>query len=78
MYIPSLNQDGSKEVILWDTATDANYVRLSHAEAMRFPYRMETAVVQTLGGRVQTKVVPVYKCQIRDLVGKFRYFFALG
>ena len=77
MYIPPLRTGGDAEVVLWDMATDSNYVRLDHAEAMRFPNKMETAVVQTVGGRIQKKVLPVYKCLIKDLVGKVRQFFTL-
>ena len=72
MYIPSLRTGGDAEVVLWDTATDSNYVRLDHTEAMRFRYKMEIAVVQTVGGRIQKKVLPVYKCLIKDLMGKVR------
>ena len=78
MYIPPLKKDRQLKIVLWDTAIDSNYVRLSHAEVMRFPYKMETAVVQMVGGRIQRKVLPVYRCLIRDPVGKVRYFFALG
>ena len=78
MYIPPLRTGGDTEVVLWDTATDSNYVRLNHAKAMRFPYKMETVVVQMVGGRIQKKVLPVYKCLIKDLVGKGRQFFVLG
>ena len=31
-----------------------------------------------VGGWIQKKVLPVYKCLIKDLVGKVRQFFALG
>ena len=45
---------------------------------MRFPYKMETAIVTMVGGEVRKKVLLVYRCYIRDLVGKVRQFYALG
>ena len=78
MYIPPLKTCGDQKVVLWDMATDLNFVRSDHAEAMRFPYRMETAIVTTVGGEVKKKVLPVYRCYIRDLFGKVRQFYALG
>ena len=62
MRIPALRKKGEYEVVLWDTATDTNYVRLEHAKKHRFPWRMETAIVSTVGGEIQTRMLPVYKC----------------
>ena len=72
MQIPPLRKGGESKVVLWDTATDTNYVRLSHAKKQRFPWKMETAVVSTVGGRVETKTLPVYECMIKNLVGMYR------
>ena len=78
MYIPALKKNGEKEVVLWDTATDTNYVRQSHAEKQCFPWRMETAIVLTVGANEEKKMFRVYYCTIRDLTGKVKHFHAKG
>ena len=74
MYIPALRKKNGVEVVLWDTGTDTNYVRLEQAEKQRFPYRMETAMVTTVGGEVQRKTLPVYRCKIKDQRGRILTF----
>ena len=37
MHIPALRKRDETEVVLWDSATDTNYVRLAHARYMKFP-----------------------------------------
>ena len=69
MGIPALRKKGEHEVVLWDTAMDTNYVRLEHAKKHHFPWRMETAIVSTVGGEIQTRMLPVFECQIKDLSG---------
>ena len=32
--------------------------------------------IQTVGGEIRRTKGPIYKCQIRDLVGRVRHFFA--
>ena len=49
MYIPALKTKNEVEVVLWDTGTDTNYVRLAHAQKQKFPYKMETVMVTTVG-----------------------------
>ena len=39
---------------------------------------METSIVTTVGGGVIKKVLPVYRCDIRNLLGQVKQFFALG
>ena len=39
---------------------------------------METATVCTVGGRKETKTLPVYECRIRDLKGETKVFHAMG
>ena len=74
MYIPALRKKNRYEVVLWDTGTDTNYVRLAHAQKQNFPYKMET----TVGNQVQRKVLPVYRFQIKDWRGQILTFFALA
>ena len=77
MHIPALRKRGENEVVLWDTATDTNYVRLSHARKQKFPWRMETAVVSTMGGRVETRTLPIYECKKKNLAGITKVFHAM-
>ena len=74
MHIPAVRRRGEHEVVLWDTVSDMNYVRLSHAKKMCFPWKMEIAVVSTVGGRVETKTLLVYECRIKNLVGETKLF----
>ena len=66
MYIPALKTKNRYEVVLWDAGTDTNYVWLAHAQKQNFPCKMETVMVMTVGNRVERKVLPVYRCQIKD------------
>ena len=64
MNIPLLKKGGRNKVVLWDMATECNYVRIAHAEKMGFSYKMERLVIQTVGGEVPEGVCPVYTCKI--------------
>ena len=57
MYIPSLKKGGRKEVFLWDTAADINYVRVALAEETKFPSKMEIVTIQTVGEGRRRKVI---------------------
>ena len=78
MYIPALKTKNEAEVVLWDTGTDTNYVQLAHAQKQKFPFKMETVMVMTVGNQVERKVLPVYRCQIKDLHDRILTFFALA
>ena len=64
MNIPPLRKGGRNKVVLWDMATECNYVRIAHAEKMGFSYKMERLVIQTVGGEVPEGICPVYTCKI--------------
>ena len=77
MHIPALRSKSNYEVVLWDTGSDTNYVRLEHAQNQGFPYKLEWCVVMTVGDQLEERTLPVYKCHIKDLHGKFLEFFTM-
>ena len=49
MHIPPLRLNGSAEVVLWDTGSDTNYVRLEHVIKQGFPNKYERCITMTIG-----------------------------
>jgi len=62
MHIPALRKKCSSEVVLCDSATDTNYVRLGHAKHMGLPQKTESAVISMVGGAIQIRTLPVFEC----------------
>ena len=78
MYIPPLRMGDAKEVILWDTGSDTHYVREDFAKKQGFPFRLERCTTMTIGDHLEERTLPVYKCKIRDLKGRFLTFFSVA
>ena len=50
MNVRPLRRGDDYDVVLWDTASQVNYVRLDHAKKMKFPYHLERVRIKVVTG----------------------------